>query len=73
MAAMPLQMNPAVLFPLVPSGAIPVTIADTDHADDGKGDEQQVQFTEKRCKCRQHSYPAAWLMRFQSKASRWPR
>jgi hypothetical protein len=29
MAAMPLQMSPAVLFPLVPSGAMPVTIADT--------------------------------------------
>jgi hypothetical protein len=26
---MPLQMSPAVLFPLVPSGAMPVTIADT--------------------------------------------
>jgi hypothetical protein len=29
MAAMPLQMSPAILFSLVPSEAMPFTIADT--------------------------------------------
>ena len=67
MAAMPRQISPAVFFPLVPSGAMPVTIADTTTPTMAKGMSKPVQCTEKRCKCRQHSYPAAWLMRFPVK------
>jgi hypothetical protein len=69
MAAMPLQMSPAVLFPLVPSGAIPVTIADTTTPTMAKGMSSQFSVP-KNGECRQHSYPAAWLTRFQSNASR---